>query len=157
LGTPKPGLATVLAETEDRHLPLLVTQNYGAGRTLAFGADTTHFSWVRSEEGRRWHARFWRQMVVWLAKQEDAGGSVWVRPETRHLPMHTELPFAVGLRSKGGVDVANGTYKVEVYDPNEVRTEVTTVRTSTEDRGTFARTDVPGEYRIVVSGKGVGP
>jgi uncharacterized membrane protein len=159
LGTPKPGLATVLAETEDGHLPLLVTQNYGAagGRTLAFGADTTHYSWVRNEEGRRWHARFWRQMVVWLAKQEDASGSVWVRPETRHLPMNTDLPFAVGLRSKGGVDVPNATYKVEVYGPNEVKTDVTTVRTATEDHGTFTRTDLPGEYRIVVTGKGVGP
>jgi uncharacterized membrane protein len=161
LGTPKPGLATVLAETEDKHLPLLVTQNYGSksGRTLAFGADTTHFSWVRSDEGRRWHGRFWRQMIVWLAKQEDAGGSVWVRPETRHLPLHTDLSFAVGLRSKGGVDITNGSYKVEVYGPGPdgSRTEVTTVRTATEDRGTFGRTDLPGEYRLEVSGKGVGP
>lgn len=68
-GTPKPG-ALVLAESipngGSRHLPLLITQNYGRGRTALFA---TGGSW-------RWqmqmpledmsHEVFWRQMLRWL-------------------------------------------------------------------------------------------
>jgi hypothetical protein len=46
---------------------------------------------------------------------------------------------------------------VEVVGPDAVKTPVPTARTPTEDRGTFVKTDVPGEYLITVKGEAKDP
>jgi uncharacterized membrane protein len=159
---PKPtGLETVLAETEDRR-PLLVMgragatrdAEAGAARILVFGGDTT-YRWVRSEGGQRLHERFWRQAVVWLARQEDAEGSVWVRPDVRRLPVRSELGFAVGMRGKGGgADITDGKFEVEVVGPGGAVSKVPLTRSPTRTAGTFADTRTPGVYKITVRGEG---
>ncbi|MFO0840982.1 MAG: hypothetical protein U0797_01105 [Gemmataceae bacterium] len=158
------GLELVLAETEDRR-PLLVTSPYGgkpgneagAARVLVFGGDTT-YRWVRGEEGQRLHERFWRQVVVWLARQEDAEGTLWVRPDVRRLPVRSELGFAVGLRGKGGgPDVRDGKFEVEVVGPDGTRSPVPLMRSPTQTRGVFGGTKQPGVYRITVKGEGKDP
>ena len=55
--------AGVLAETTDGK-PLLVAQEFGAGRVLAFAADST-WHWVMGGQETA-HKRFWRQVVLWL-------------------------------------------------------------------------------------------
>jgi uncharacterized membrane protein len=170
LPRPRRGIETVLATADDADkTPLLVTQNYSrrdkagkgsgaaAGRVLAFGGDST-WRWVRDEKSARLHERFWKQMVVWLAKQEDAEGSVWVRPEVRRLPARGELGFQVGLRGKGGgPDIPGGKYKVEVTAPDGTKTTVPVAVGARENRGTFAKTEAPGVYRITVQGEGKDP
>jgi uncharacterized membrane protein len=156
LGPPRE-LGTVLAESAGAsRAPVLVTANYGKGRTLAFAGDTTH-RWVRSPELKQMHSRFWRQLVIWLARQEDAEGSVWVKPDVRRLPVRAELGFSVGVRSKGGVDLADGKYKVKVVGPGGTAIEVPTANGPNDTRGSFPRTDVPGEYRIEVQGEAKDP
>jgi uncharacterized membrane protein len=160
---------TILAETEGNNPePLLVMKNYTRkdvkgnptgplARVLAFAGDTT-WQWVRNEEGARFHARFWKQVVVWLAKQEDAEGSVWVKPDVRRLPVRGELGFQVGMRGKGGgPDITGGKYEVEVIDPAGVKRRVPVVQGATENRGLFTNTQTPGIYRIVVRGQGKDP
>jgi uncharacterized membrane protein len=149
------GLETILAES-NRGEPILITQNYGDGRVLAFAGDTTH-RWVVNPQKQQMHGRFWRQMVLWLAKQENAEGTVWLKPDTRRLPLRGELGFAVGVRSRSGANLKDGTYTVEVTGPDGVKTPVPTARTNTEDRGTFVKTDVPGEYLLTVHGKAKDP
>ena len=123
LGALKPG-AEVLATTDDGKTPLLVMMNYGggkganqgnAGRVLAFAADTTH-RWIQDPESMEMHARFWRRTVLWLAKQEDPDGTIWVRPEQRRLPVRGKMKFEVGMR-KGDYDVKDGLYKVKLFGP----------------------------------------
>jgi uncharacterized membrane protein len=155
VGPPKPA-ATLLATASVGDRPVFVTANYGRGRTLAFVGDTT-YRWVRSEETARMHGRFWRQVVIWLARQEEAEGSVWVKPDTRRLPARGELGFGVGVRSKGGVDLPGGSYRVEVVGPDGVRSPVAVAAGPTETRGTFGKTDLPGEYRIEVRGRAKDP
>ncbi len=156
LGPPR-ALGTVLAESAGPgHAPVLVTANYEKGRTLAFAGDTT-YRWIRSPELKQMHSRFWRQLVIWLARQEDAEGNVWVKPDVRRLPARTDLGFSVGVRSKGGVDLADGKYKVRVVGPGGAATEVPTANGPNDTRGTFTRTDVPGEYRIEVQGEARDP
>jgi uncharacterized membrane protein len=150
------GLENVLAESKERHYPILLSRVYGAGRVLAFAGDTTH-RWVRSPETQAAHARFWRQMVVWLAQQEDAEGSVWVKPDARRLRVREDLGLSVGVRGKNGVDLKDGTFQVEIIGPGGAKHAVATARGTSDDRGTFAKTDVPGEYRIVVHGEGKDP
>jgi uncharacterized membrane protein len=159
---------TVLATTqeEEKGDPLLVMQTYSAGaakgrgnvaRVLVFGGDTT-YRWKRSERGAPLFDRFWKQVVVWLARQEDASGSVWVKPDVRRLPARNELGFQVGLRGKGGgPDVRDGKYEVTIQTPTGQKIRTPVVLGATENRGTFTATQTPGVYRITVKGEGKDP
>ena len=74
-GTPKPG-AAVLAEMQagGRKMPLLITENYGRGRTAVLATGGT---W-RWRMGLPWqdrtHEAFWQQLLRWLAS--DVPGPV---------------------------------------------------------------------------------
>lgn len=138
--------------TSDRG-SVLVGQQFGTGRVLAFAGDTTYL-WRTTPEGVARHNRFWKQVVLWLARQEERKGSVVVKPETRRLPAGSKLPFTVGLRGKGGVEAKEAHFDVKVVSPKEVETPVPTAREKTDERGTFWKTDLPGEYRLVVRGWG---
>ena len=69
-GAPKPG-ATVLASMNAgrRKLPLLITQNYGHGRTAVMATGGT-WRWQMSEAlGDPSHDTFWRQLLRWLVAE----------------------------------------------------------------------------------------
>jgi hypothetical protein len=156
LGKPMAGFGETLATAKvgDKDEPILVAGIHNKGRVLAFGGDTTH-RWIRGPETYAMQRRFWQHMALWLAKQDEAEGSVWVVPATRRLRVRDTLPFRAGMKSKTGVPITDGTYKVEVVAPDGTRTPVATARNSAgEQEGTFTKTDVAGEYRVVVTGKG---
>jgi uncharacterized membrane protein len=152
LGVPKEGNARILAKEGNGPDVLLVAQDYGNGRTMAFAGDTT-WMWKRDEEGVQAHARFWKQVVLWLAKQEQAEGNVWVKPEVRRLAAGNKLGFTTGVRGKGGIDLKDAEFQAKVVGPNQAETPVLTKRDKMEDRGDFYKTEAPGEYRVVVHGK----
>jgi uncharacterized membrane protein len=154
LGRPKPG-AEVLANS-GRGEPLLVGQLHtGNGRTLAFGGDTT-WIWCRDAEGSKAHARFWQQLIYWLAKRDEAEGNVLVIPDTRRLPAGGKLGFAVKLRGKGGVEIGekDAHFDVKVLGPSKAETTVPTAREQGDERGMFWKTDTPGEYTLIARGWG---
>ncbi len=73
-GSPKRG-ATVLAELRaNRTLPLLVTQNFGRGRTAVMATSGTWRWQMSSALGDTAHDLFWQQMLRWLAA--DSPGRV---------------------------------------------------------------------------------
>lgn len=151
-------LATVLAVRAGTSEPMLVGGLHGDGRTLAFAGDTT-WRWEllgqpKSAEGVIAHQRFWKQVVLWLARQDDVEGSVWVKPDSRRLPVGGKLDFSLGIRGKGGVDLQKGDFKVAVIGPTGASVDVPAAREQANWRGTFWKSDVPGEYRIVVTGNG---
>jgi uncharacterized membrane protein len=148
LGRPKPQ-SFVLARSADE--PILVGQlQYGAGRTLAFAGDTT-WRWCSTPEGLRAHNQFWRRLVLWLAKRDEAEGNVVIMPDTRRLAAGGKLSFAVKLRGKGGVEIPekDAHFEVTAIGPEQRETKVATARQHGEERGTFWKTDVPGEYSLV--------
>ena len=155
LSKPRNELGVVLARADDTEKgnPLLVAGVAGEGRVLAFAGDTT-WRWKRSPETVEMQRRFWQRMAIWLAKQDETEGSVWVVPDTRRLPIRKDLGFNVGMKSKTGAAITNGTYKAEVIGPNGERTPVMTTRSGTEQRGTFTKADTAGEYRLEVTGEG---
>jgi uncharacterized membrane protein len=157
LDQPKAGAVT-LAETASDHAPLMVAQNYGKGRTMALAVDTT-WLWTglgfpTTTEGAEKHAKFWKQLVIYLAQQENQGGSVWVRPDARRLPAGSQFGFTVGLRGKSGLDLPEGEFDVRVEGPGGLKEPIAVTRERDGSRGVFWKTDKPGEYKIVVNGRG---
>ncbi len=157
-GRRKDGAAVVAVSATG--VPLLVRQNYGKGRTAAFALDET-WRWQqlgqtkspRNNEGIDAHAKFWRQLMLYLAQQEETEGSVWIKPDIRRIPVGGKINFGVGVRGKTGLDLTDGRYEVQVIGPTGPLPEpITTTRTGDADRGTFWKTDQPGEYRMVVKG-----
>jgi len=64
----KPNAATLLEDPSRR--PVLVVQDYGRGRSAALTVDTT-WRWAFSPKGTgESHRRFWRQLVLWLARSD---------------------------------------------------------------------------------------
>jgi uncharacterized membrane protein len=75
-GTPKPG-AAVLASmntAEGRHLPLLITENFGSGRTAIMATGGSWRWQMSSPLGDTAHDLFWQQLLRWLVS--DTPGHV---------------------------------------------------------------------------------
>lgn len=159
MGKPKPD-AVVLAWANDATsgVPVLVSRQHGEGRVLAFAGDTT-WKWrniglPKSQEGIQLHGRFWKQIALWLAKQEEAAGAVWIKLDARRLPAGAKQGITVGLRSKSGIDLTDATFSVKVIDPNKQEHVIGVNREAAGHRGVFWKTDLSGEYRVVVHGEG---
>ncbi len=155
LGRPKPG-SVVLAVSQLRE-PLLVRQDFGKGRTAALAVDTT-WEWTRlglpkTTEGLDLHARFWKQLMLYLAHQEEQAGTVWVRPDARRIAAGGKLGFVAGLRGKTGLDLA-GAFEATLTAPGAEAEPVGLAKERDGDRGTVWKTDTPGEYKLTVRGKG---
>ena len=98
-GTPKPG-ATVLAEMNagGRKLPLLVTQNYGRGRTAVMATSGT-WRWQMSQPlGDPAHDLFWQQLLRWLVL--DSPGPVVVTASTQTLMDDGHIQLSASVRDK---------------------------------------------------------
>jgi uncharacterized membrane protein len=170
-GNPKPG-ATVLAEMNAgrARLPLLVTQNYGRGRTALMATSGT-WRWQMSQAlGDPTHDMFWQQLLRWVAA--DSPGPVQTSMPVQRLMDDGHARLTAMVRDKeytvapdakvvahvngpeGGsamVDMAPvpndpGSFQAEwtAEKPGSYLVEVTATRGSNElgrDVVTFERTD----------------
>ncbi|HXY35869.1 MAG TPA: glutamine amidotransferase, partial [Planctomycetaceae bacterium] len=92
-------LAEVLAKGPDGQ-PLLVAQEYGRARVLAFAGDTTYI-WYLSDHQESYQ-RFWRQVILWLCHKEvDTDKAVWVRVDSRNASPGQHVGMTFGAREKG--------------------------------------------------------
>jgi uncharacterized membrane protein len=140
---PKGG-ATVLAKQDALDQPVLVSSQYGKGRVLAYACDSDWNYWRQSDDAVAAHQRFWQQVMVWLAHQENQDDTVWVLPDARRVALGNRLPFSTGMRGKGDKVIPDARFQVKVIGPNGVATTVPTVKEKDRDRGAFDKTDVPG-------------
>lgn len=107
VGAARPG-ATVLAalSKEPGAMPVLAVQTWGKGRTAVFTADTTR-KWQQGPEAMDREspfARFWGQMVRWLAGRRDVEAEVGIEIQTdkaSYLPGETMTVNAVVRTAKG--------------------------------------------------------
>ena len=141
--------AQVLAragETSDTP-PLLVMQTSGSGRVLAFAADSTWRWWLRgySDESKR----FWRQIVLWLAKYDDLlEGDCWIElDKTRFFPGET-VPFRVRAKAKTGEEILSPAAAVTVETPDGTAQAIALIDENGVMTGSFRATQQPGDYRI---------
>ncbi len=172
VGKRKPN-ATVLVETPEHEI-LLATQVYGVGRVAALSVDTT-WMWVRGGEKRNpndpdslplgveAHLRFWRQLILWLAKQEDPGKSIKVEVAQRRVATGKEQTLTVSARRivPGGTKdssepLLGANFKVRIIRPNKTEDKLDITPDGGPEgksKGSYWRTDEPGEYEVIVTGE----
>jgi len=95
-GRPKPG-ATVLAQMHvaGRTMPLLVTENYGRGRTAVLATGGT-WRWQMSLPlGDRSHDLFWQQLLRWLVADSHGPVTASIPARTLYDDSHTRLDAEV--------------------------------------------------------------
>jgi uncharacterized membrane protein len=143
--------AVILAEANGKEdQPILVSQEFGRGRVIAFAGDST-WRWVMHGFEAS-HKRFWRQIVLWLARKDQMNqGNVWLRLEnTRYFPGN-RVEFTAGAQTPQNEPVPDAEIKAEIIRPDGKRVPVVTVRTEDHATGSFRDTKQPGDYKIEVT------
>ena len=144
----KPSAVPLLADQEDR--PLLVAGAYDRGRVMAFAGDSTWLWQLHGFESA--HKRFWRQVILWLARKDQAEeGNVWIRLAKRRFAPGEPVEFTTGARSAGGEAVADATYKVEIVLPDGKRLPLQPVRQDEQMTASLRKTENPGDYAVEVT------
>jgi hypothetical protein len=148
----KPG-AQVVAEADDAsRSPLLVLSAWGEGRVAALAVDST-WLWQLGGSGEL-HRKFWRQLVLWLAKKDEtAGQRVWVRLDQRRYQQGSRVDFTLGAEDAEHRSLADAQFEVRVETPEGAETSVRTTPRGKTSSGSFAETDLPGDYRVVVAAR----
>lgn len=147
----KPG-AIVLAEAPPRpagRVPLLVAEDYGRGRTMAFAADTTYLWYLAGQHDA--HQRFWQQVVLWLAHKDTQGDeSVWVKLDGRRFRVGQPVGMMFGARDADKRPIDDAVFKIEVTDPNDKKHILTPQRSGSDNLARFLETREPGDYHVHV-------
>ena len=131
---------------------------------LAFGADQT-WKWVNlggeegaldQDEGMKLHARFWKQLVLWLAHQDEVEGNVYVRTNLSRLAVNGKVAGPMGVKDKHGEDLPSPKMRYQVLRANEDPDEKKSKPAERGERGrprwSFEPKE-PGEYRVFVWGE----
>jgi hypothetical protein len=141
--------AIVLA-TGQPDQPLLVSHTFGDGRVLAFAGDSTWHWWLRGYETA--HKRFWRQIVLWLAKKDEATeGNVWIKLNQRRFTPGQRVEFTVGAQAAAGEAVSNASFQAEIESPGGQKNPLSLVRGNESTSGSFRDTQQAGDYTIRVT------
>ena len=144
----KPG-ARPLAVTGDGK-PLLVASEPGNGRVLAFAADST-WRWFMQGFDRE-HKRFWRQIILWLAKKDEtAEQKVWLKLAQRRFPPASRIDFSAGARTTEGEIVAGATFIANLVMPDGTKRPIPLTRQTNQMAGNLRDVIEPGDYSIEVS------
>ncbi len=115
-GSPKPG-ATVLAEMKvgRRRLPMLITQNYGHGRTAIMATGGT-WRWQMSEAlNDPSHDLFWQQLLRWLVA--DSPGPVTASMSARALMDEGRVQLAAQVRDRQFQPAADAHVTAHIVGP----------------------------------------
>jgi len=146
--------------------PILATTTIGEGRVLTFAGDTTHQVWIRpaTTEGPstvKEYQRFWKQMMLWLAHQEDSESNLKVKLDRQRVDAGVEdrLGFDVEFRGATGLPIEAPTFTAKLLTPAKEEFEVTVNKETLKSgdvqfRGLMSRIIEPGEYTLTVTGKG---
>ena len=123
-GTAKPGavvLAELLPTSRGRH-PLLVTQNYGRGRTAVF-ATAGSWRWQMSQPlDDKSHEMFWQQMLRWLVAG-TYGPVVSSVPQTVFAD-EQRIPIRVEARDKNYLPLTDGRVEATVMGPGNTNEKI---------------------------------
>ncbi|MCW5977861.1 MAG: hypothetical protein KIT09_07275 [Bryobacteraceae bacterium] len=116
-GSPKPG-AMVLAELmspNGRPMPLLVTQNFGHGRTAVFATGGSWRWQMQQDLADQTHEVFWQQLLRWLVT--GTPGQVLSSTPRQVLADESRVPLAVRVRDKNFMPVLDARVEAKIMGP----------------------------------------
>lgn len=129
--------------------PLLVTRDYGNGRVAALAADST-WRWAMKGSADV-HKRFWRQMVLWLARRdEDVRDRLWLTLAQRRINGGATLAFDAGVSQTDGTTAAGATLEAMALPPSGTQRIVRMLRKGESFTGALSSLDESGDWTIVV-------
>ncbi len=147
----KNDLVEIWATTKEGH-PLLLATEVGRARVAAFGGDTT-YQWVQHGQGEE-HQRFWRQMILWLARKEaDSDQPAWVRVDPRNFLPGATVPLEFGARTANGEPVTDAIFDVQITRPDGKKVQVAPRSRDGQFSGEFTESDLPGDYWVRVTAR----
>lgn len=124
IGTPKAGavvLAELLPTSRGRH-PLLVTQNYGRGRTAVF-ASAGSWRWQMSQPLEdKTHEMFWQQMLRWLVS--GTTGPVISSVPHSVFADDQRIPIRVDARDKNYLPMTDGKVEATIIGPGNTNDKI---------------------------------
>ncbi len=137
-GTPKPG-AVVLAEMNagGRKMPMLITENYGRGRTAVLATSGTWRWQMASRSAIRRHDAFWRQLLRWLVT--DTPGNVVASVPSQMLFDDGRVRISADVRDKEYQPAADAQVEAHILGPGGTAAPV-------------EMTPDPGHARVVPGG-----
>jgi uncharacterized membrane protein len=151
-GTPKPG-ATVLAQMNAgaRKLPLLITQNYGRGRTAILATSGT-WRWQMSQPlGDPSHDLFWQQLLRWLVLESP--GQVVASTPSQTLMDDGHIEVSASVRNKDYQPALDARVTAHFIGPNGISALVDMTPVA-DQAGVFHAVwtaDKPGSYLAEVT------
>jgi hypothetical protein len=156
-GSPKPG-ATVLAQMNAGHrkLPMLITQNFGHGRTAIMATGGT-WRWQMSEAlGDPSHDLFWQQLLRWLVA--DSPGPVTASMPERVLMDEGHVQLSAQVRDRQFQPAANAHVTAHIMGPEGANTLIDlTPSPDTPDLYQAEWTaETPGAYLAEVTAESAG-
>jgi uncharacterized membrane protein len=116
VGTPKPG-AVVLAEmtAAGRKMPMLITENYGRGRT-AINATGGTWRWQMSQPLEdQTHEEFWQQLLRWLVT--DSPGRVVASVLAQMLQDDGRVQLSADVRDKNFLPAPDAHVEAHILGP----------------------------------------
>ena len=154
LGRPK-DTATVLAQAGQDPVMIALDNAGGRGRTLEFGGET--WPWARTQ--REAHARFWRQVILWLARRENKGeDQIKLKLDARRVAVGQKLDLSASARDGKDEPIPEAQFEasfVSLKDgrPGGKAEPVVLAPQGDESKGPIFANVEPGEYEVVVKGK----
>lgn len=143
--------AQLLARSPDG-VPLLAAQTVGAGRSLAFAGDTT-WRWRKDKSSVAYHARFWRQLVLWLAQKDEAGDAkLKLSVPIRRVGVGQPLAFSIRAEQPDGAALGDAVIQATLILPDGTSRRIELFREGDEFKGTIYETEQDGDYTLQASG-----
>jgi hypothetical protein len=151
-GTAKPGAAVLIQMNAGaRKLPLLVTQNYGRGRTAVMATSGT-WRWQMSQPlGDPAHDLFWQQLLRWLVL--DSPGQVVVTAANHTLMDDGHIELSANVRDKEYMPAPDAKVTAHLIGPNGISMMLDMTPTA-ENPGVFHAAwtaEKPGSYLAEVT------
>ncbi len=141
-------LAQVLAETPEG-TPLLVAQDTGRSRVMAFAGDTTWHWAVQAANGREIAGRFWRQVILWITrKDQDTDGPVWLEASPRDTTSGRPVELRFGARDDSGQPVTDADFRLTITGPDGTARTVEGSRDGDHFTAEFTDTQLAGDYWV---------
>jgi uncharacterized membrane protein len=118
-GTPKPG-AVVLAQMTagGAKLPLLITENYGRGRTAVFATGGSWRWQMQQPVEDMSHEMFWRQLLRWLVSESPS--RVTETTQNTLLSDSGEIRLTADVRDRAYMPANDATVAVRIEGPEGI-------------------------------------